>query len=103
MINVENAIKIAVKTGTVQIGSEKAIRLIKNEAAKLIIIASNCPKKILDDLEIYCKFTNISIYQYKGTNWDLGFLCGRPFMISTLAIIDPGDSDVLKLQDEGSN
>ena len=50
MINVENAIKIAVKTGTVQIGSEKSLRLVKSDQAKLIIIANNCRKDILEDL-----------------------------------------------------
>jgi len=103
MINVENAIKIAIKTGTIQIGSEKSLRLVKNEQAKLIIIANNCPKDILEDLEIYCKLSNISIYQFKGSSWDLGFLCGKPFMISTLAVVEPGDSDILKLKDSNSN
>ncbi|NVM54043.1 MAG: 50S ribosomal protein L30e [Candidatus Helarchaeota archaeon] len=103
MINVENAIKIATKTGFVQIGSKKSIRLVKNEEAKLVLVANNCPKEILEDLKIYCKFSNIPIYQYKGSNWDLGFLCGKPFMISVLSIIDAGDSDILKLKEESSN
>jgi len=100
MINIENAIKIATKTGTVQIGSKKSIRLVKSEQGKLVLIANNCPKEIAEDLRIYCKFSNIPIYQYKGSNWDLGFLCGKPFMISVLTILEPGDSDILKLREE---
>lgn len=103
MIDVENAIKIAVKTGTVSLGSKESIRLVKNEQAKLIMVSSNCPAEILDDLKTYCKFSNLSIYQYKGSNWDLGFICGKPFMVSVLAIIEPGDSDILKLTEESAS
>ncbi|MHA1266735.1 MAG: 50S ribosomal protein L30e [Candidatus Helarchaeota archaeon] len=102
MINIDNAIKIAVKTGTVQIGSKKSLRNILNNQAKLVITASNCPKGILDDIETYCSYSNIPIYRYKGTNWDLGFVCGKPFMISVLSILEAGDSDILKLNQEES-
>jgi len=34
----------------------------------------------------------------KGTrSIDLGAVCGKPFMVSALAIREPGDSDILKL------
>ncbi|MFX1294165.1 MAG: 50S ribosomal protein L30e [Promethearchaeota archaeon] len=103
MINVENAIKIALKTGNVQIGSKKALNLIKNGHGALVLVASNCPKAILEDLKIYCRFSNIFIYQYKGSNWDLGFICGKPFQISTMVVLEPGDSDILKLKKQKSN
>ncbi len=97
MINVDNAIKIALKTGKIQIGSKKTLTKVKNGQGQLVVVASNCPKAILEDLSIYCKFAEIPIYQYKGSNWDLGFLCGRPHLISTLIVMEPGDSDILKL------
>ena len=100
MIDIENAIKIDLKTGNIQVGSNKAINFAKNGQAQLILVANNCPKEILEDLERYCQLSNIFIYQYKGTNWDLGFLCGKPFMISTLSVLDPGDSDILKLKEQ---
>ncbi len=104
MINVDNAIKIALKTGTMEIGSKKTINLIKKDQCKLVIVANNCPKAILKEFQTYCKFSSdIFIYQYKGSNSDLGFLCGKPFMISVISVIDPGDSDILKLKEESSN
>lgn len=100
MINVETAIKIAVKTGTVQIGRKKTIRLVKSEEAKLVIVSNNAPKDLMEDLLVYCKFSQISIYHYKGSNWDLGFICGKPYMISVLSVLEPGDSEILKLKEE---
>lgn len=96
-INVENAIKIAVKTGKFQIGPKKALNDIKRGIGKLVLVSNNCPKIILDDLERYSKLSNIPIYQFKGSNYDLGFLCGKTYMISVLTILEPGDSEILKL------
>lgn len=100
MINIDNAIKIAVKTGNVQIGGKKSVRLLKTGASKLVVVANNCPKDLLADLETYSKLTDIPIHPYRGSNWDLGFICGKPFIISCLSVITPGDSDILKLREE---
>ena len=99
MIDIENAVKIALKTGNLQLGSKKAKNLAKKGEVQLIIVANNCPKHILEDLRVYCQ-SDIPIYQFKGTNWDLGFLCGKEFMVSALSVIDPGDSDILKVKEE---
>jgi len=103
MINIENAIKIARKTGKVEIGTQKAINLVKTGRGQMILVANNCPKNILEDLKRYAHFSNIPIYEYKGSNWDLGFLCGKMFMISVLTILEAGDSDILKLVEQKSD
>jgi len=102
MINVENAIKLVVKTGKFQIGPKKALNLVKRGLGKLLVVASNCPKAILGDLENYCKLSNISIHYFKGTSYDLGFLCGKTYMISIITILEPGDSDILKVAEPES-
>ena len=43
MIDEDNAIKIALKTGEVIIGSKRSIKSLIANKAKLIIKASNCP------------------------------------------------------------
>ena len=35
------------------------------------------------------------IYNYVGTNTDLGAACGRYHRVSCVAILDAGDSDIL--------
>jgi len=99
-INVENAIKIAVKTGKFQIGPKKAMNLVKRGIGRLIITSINCPKAILEDLKTYCRLSDIKIHSYKGSSYDLGFLCGKTYMISVLTILEPGDSDILKLAEQ---
>ena len=97
MIDVDKALRIAIKSGKIIIGSKRTLEDMKKGRTKLIIIASNTPSEISQDVEYYAKLSRVPIYVYQGSSWDLGSVCGKPFMVSTLAITDPGDSDILKL------
>jgi large subunit ribosomal protein L30e len=97
MIDINKAIASTVKTGKVWFGANNAIKNVKEGKAKLVIVAENCPKNIRDDIGYYCKLSSISIVIYKGTSLDLGAVCGKPFMVSTLTVREAGDSDILKI------
>ena len=97
MLDVNKAIVTTVKTGKVLFGTNNAMNNAKTRKAKLIIVASNCPQKTRGDIEYYSKLSNIPVTIYKGTNIDLGAVCGKPFKVSALTIREPGDSDILKL------
>jgi large subunit ribosomal protein L30e len=97
MIDVNKAIATTVKTGKILFGTNNAIKNAKTRRAKLIIVASNCPQKIREEIEYFCKLSNIPVTIYNGTSIDLGAVCGKPFKVSALTIREPGDSDILKL------
>ncbi len=97
MIDINKAIATTVKTGKILFGTNNAAKNAKTRRAKLIIVASNCPQKIREDIEHYCKLSNIPVTIYKGTSIDLGAVCGKPFRVSALTIREQGDSDILKL------
>ena len=97
MIDINKAITTTVKTGKVLFGVQSAINNAKIGKAKLIIIAANCPQKTREDIQYYCKFSNIQMIIYNGTSIDLGAVCGKPFMVSALTIREQGDSNILKL------
>ncbi len=99
MINVDKAIATAVKTGKVLFGANSGIDAAKTGKAKLIVVASNCPPRGRQDIEYYCRLSNISMIVYKGSSIDLGVVCGKPFMVSALTIREPGDSDILELKE----
>jgi large subunit ribosomal protein L30e len=100
MIDVDKAIATTVKTGKVQFGANKAVESAKLGRAKLIVLASNCPRNIVDDVMNYSRFSNVPVVIYKGTSIDLGAACGKPFMVSALTVREPGDSEILKLSEE---
>lgn len=96
MINIDKAIASAVKTGKVSFGANSALLNAKTGKAKMIILASNCPKEIKADVEYYGKLSKVPVMSYKGDSMDLANVCGKMFIISALSIREPGDSEILK-------
>lgn len=96
MIDVDKAIITVVKTGKVSFGANSAIKNAKTGKVKLIILASNCPINIREDIEYYCKLSKIPLIVYKGSSIDLATVCGKPFLISAVSIREPGDSEILE-------
>jgi large subunit ribosomal protein L30e len=97
MIDVDKAIATTAKTGKIQFGVNSTLKSVKAKKAALIIIASNCPQNIREDIEYYCELSKIPVNIYKGSSLDLGAVCGKPFEVSALTIREPGDSDILKV------
>jgi large subunit ribosomal protein L30e len=84
----------ALKTGSVVLGPVRTEKCIKEGRARMIILAGNCPA------DIKTKMTGIQnpfIHTYEGSSTALGNVCGKPFSVSTLAIVNPGESDILSL------
>lgn len=97
MINIDKAISTAVKTGKVSFGTNAALQGAKVGKAKMIVLASNCPKDIKEDIEYYCKISGIPVIVYKGASMDLAEVCKKPFIVSALTVRESGDSEILKI------
>ena len=97
MIDINKAIATTVRTGKVFLGANNTVKNAEIGKVKLIIIAANCPQNTREDIEYYCRLSDIPLITYNGTSIDLGAVCGKPFMVSALAIREAGDSDILKL------
>lgn len=97
MADLDKALAIAVKTGKVSLGTNSTLKSVSTGKVRLVVVASNCPKKVREDLEYYSKLSKILIIPYSGTSLELGRVCGKPFLVSALAIRDPGDSDILSI------
>lgn len=90
-INVDKSLNKAVKTGKVIIGANRTVDAAANGSAKMVILASNCP----EDVKKKVQETNVPVLEYEGTSVELGPVCGKPFTIAAMAIIDVGESDIL--------
>ncbi len=87
----------AVSTGRCRIGAKSSIDALRKREAKLIVVAANCPKEEYEDIERYARMSGTKIYRFNGTSWDLGEVIGKPFMVSAIAVIEPGDSKILEM------
>ena len=95
-------IKVAHKTGKVVYGKNQVLKQLRQNSFKMIIIANNCPQELVNELNHYNSLTNkkdqIFIHKYIGSSWELGLACAKPFMISVMGVINPGDSEILTLK-----
>ncbi|MFQ6054695.1 MAG: 50S ribosomal protein L30e [Methanosarcinales archaeon] len=89
-MDLNKEIRTAIRTGEVHIGSNKTIAAVKNRKAKIVVIASNCPKDIRQKIES----GRAHIINYPGKSIELGHALGYTFTIASLAIINAGDSDI---------
>ena len=96
-VDVNKQIEIAVRTGKVTFGVKEALDAARFAKAKLLIMASNCPEPYKQDVVQYAKQSTVPIYNYQGSSVDLGGACLKPFVVAILTIVEPGDSEILKL------
>ncbi|MDD3934184.1 50S ribosomal protein L30e [Methanoculleus sp. UBA303] len=85
------SLRKAVKTGTVFLGQNKTRECIEEGKAKLVVVAKNSPESV----KTLVNETDIPVFVYDGSSVQLGKACGRPYVVSTLAVVEPGESDIL--------
>jgi len=95
MADLANNIRLAVDSGTAALGVNKASQSILSSKAKLVIVASKNKGDRLSDILHLAKLPNIRVEIFEGTPIDLGVVCGKPYSVSVLSIIDPGNSKIL--------
>jgi large subunit ribosomal protein L30e len=96
-LSLNQPIASAVSTGDCRIGAKSSMNAIRTGIAKLVVVAANCPKEDYEDIVHFAKLTGTKIHKFEGSSWDLGEVAGKPFMVSAIAVIKPGDSNILKL------
>ncbi|MDD3574442.1 50S ribosomal protein L30e [Methanospirillum sp.] len=88
------SLRRAIKTGKVILGQNETKESINKGSAKLVVVAANCPSEFSSYLS---GKDDVKTYTYEGSGVQLGRACGKPFIVSALAIEESGDSDILTL------
>ena len=97
MIDVARELKVAINTGRVLLGTRETVKALLSGAAKMVILANDAPLSIRQDIEYYGRLSGTPIYVYHGNTWQLGTACGRPHRVAALAVVEPGESNILSL------
>lgn len=92
-IDLEKALRKALKTGKVYLGSKRTIKALRNGEAKLVVLAMNCPEEVKEEIKKY----SVPTITFKGTNMELGAVCGKPFSVAALAVVEAGESEILNV------
>ena len=99
--DVDTNIKVAYKTGKILYGKNQVLKyLFRENMFKMLIVSNNCPSELITQINHFDSLLKdkLFIYKYKGSSWDLGLACAKPYMISVMGIIDFGDSDLISLR-----
>merc|ERR1712087_388019 len=92
-----NRLKLVVKSGKYCVGWNATMRQLRDNKARLILLANNTPGLLRSEMEYVCMLARRPIIHYDGSNNDLGRACGKLFATSCMTVIEAGDSDILKV------
>ncbi len=95
-MELNKSIRLAVDSGKVEFGFKTAKKSSLNGDGKLILIASNCPAEFEQDLNHYCKLSQLPMLKVNMNSMELGVLCGKPFPVAAMTVFEAGDSDILE-------
>lgn len=90
------AIRSAMSTGRVYLGVKQTKQYARR--GKMIIRARTAPFSEFRS----GSYEGVPVYTYPGSGMELGSACGRPFGVSVLVVVDPGESGILSLLRETS-
>jgi large subunit ribosomal protein L30e len=96
-VEAKKEIRRAVDTGEVLFGARSAEKSLLNGKAELIILTSSTPKLSVEKISHQAQVAGVPSYTFEGSAHDLGAVCGKPFVISVLTVLNPGKSKVLSI------
>lgn len=82
-------------TGKVTIGNREVMKTISNSSALAVVIAARGKKEIVEDILHVCGVAQIKVLKFSGNSLELGALCGKPYSVNALAVINAGNSNIL--------
>jgi large subunit ribosomal protein L30e len=94
-MDLSRQLKNAIATGNLLFGQRQAKDACANGSAKMVILAANCPEDYSTALR--ASHPEVTMHRARMVNRELGIACGKPFSVSTITVIDAGDSDLMAL------
>merc|ERR1712147_509405 len=91
-------LNLVMKSGKFVLGYRETLKKLRSSKGKLIILASNTPALRKSEIEYYAMTSKTGVHHYTGDNNQLGTACGKYFRVGCLCITDPGDSDIIKME-----
>jgi large subunit ribosomal protein L30e len=87
-MNLVKTIRSAVDTDGVILGTKSTLIEVLTGGVKFAVVASNCERIAKDDLVKFCQFSKVELKEFEGSSVELGEVCGKPFVVSMLAVLE---------------
>ncbi|MDZ4256393.1 MAG: 50S ribosomal protein L30e, partial [archaeon] len=76
---------------------------LRHGEGKLVVMAQNTPGVTKEGVATLATLLGIPTYAYLGNGLELGSVCGKPFVVSTLLVLEEGKSNVLTIPDTSTS
>jgi large subunit ribosomal protein L30e len=96
-VDANKEIRRAVDTGKVAFGTKQTKKLLLAGEGEMVIVSKNMPKNEKETLKQIANVESKKFYEYQEQGLVLGSVCGKPFTISAMLILDAGKSKVLEV------
>ncbi len=94
-MDISRQIKQGISTGRLVFGQRETIAACSRGDARLVLIAANCPQKHVEMM--VNDHPNIPVHRLAMVNRELGSACAKPFSVSSVCVIDAGQSELMTL------
>jgi len=78
-------LKKALKEKDIIFGTKSTIKRLKLGKAKVVLIASNCPSKVKEDIEYYAKLSGVKIIKLDIPDLEVGMICKKRHSVAVLS------------------
>ena len=96
-VEANKEIRRAVDTGKVVFGTKVAKKRLLAGEGEMVIVSSNMPTNEKETLKQLVTVEGKKFYEFSDTGLVLGSVCGKPFTVSVMLVLDAGKSKVLEL------
>ncbi|XP_011360111.1 60S ribosomal protein L30-like [Pteropus vampyrus] len=98
--SINSRLQLVMKSRKYELGYKQTLQMIRQGKTKLVILANNYPALKKSEIEYYTMLASTGVHHYTGNNIELGTACRKYYRVCTLAIIDPGDPNIIRSMPE---
>lgn len=99
-MDVNKEIRRAVDTGKVVFGTRQTQKILSKKEGEIVIVSTNLPIEEREKIKHITKVMGKKFYEHNITGLNLGSVCGKPFVISALTVLDKGKSNILDVHSD---
>ena len=88
-------LKQGISTGNLLFGQRQTKSACTKGDARMVLLAANCTKEYISDIKQ--NHPDVTLHQVTLVNRQLGAAYAKPFPVSAVCVLDPGQSELLSL------
>ncbi|MEM4662479.1 MAG: 50S ribosomal protein L30e [Candidatus Diapherotrites archaeon] len=100
-MEIENEIRRAIESGKVVLGYRECEKNVLKGIGRLLIVSKRFEKKKVEKLEHIAEVAKIPFLSFDRSPMELGAICGKPYAVSTILVLDAGKSKIMEAVKRG--